>query len=191
MWRFGIALLVLPTLLGAPAHALEMAGAQIPDSINVDSAARRLTLAGDSMTHRRYMPFYGVALHLAQQRPQRSVLVQGLASCRITLVWFASNLSADQVRSYFAERFNSVDADPEVLTRIQPRVEQLLALLPDVQRGTTMTFDYDPDRGMLFSVDGVPKGALAGVEFNRRLLGLWLGDEADAESRDALLAETR
>ena len=178
-------------LIGLPVQALEMAGTTIPDSVASDSAARRLTLAGDNMTHRRYMPFYGVALHLAQQRPQRAVLVQGLAACRITLVWFASNLSADDVRAYFTERFDSPGADPEVLTRIQPRVEQLLSLLTPVERGTTMTFDYDPDRGMLFSVDGVPKGALAGVEFNRRLLGLWLGDDADPESREALLAETR
>lgn len=178
-------------LLGLPVQALEMAGTAIPENINVDSAARRLTLAGDSMTHRQYMPFYGVALHLAQQRPQRAVLVQGLAACRITLVWFASNLSAEEVRAYFTERFDAPDADPEVLTRIQPRVEQLLALMPAVDRGTAMTFDYDPDRGMIFSVDGVPKGALAGVEFNRRLLGLWLGADADPESREALLAETR
>jgi len=109
-------------LIGLPVQALEMAGTTIPDSVASDSAARRLTLAGDSMTHRRYMPFYGVALHLAQQRPQRAVLVQGLAACRITLVWFASNLSADDVRAYFTERFDSPGADPEVLTRIQPRV---------------------------------------------------------------------
>jgi len=184
-WLFALALLI-----GLPVQALEMAGTAIPDSIRVDSAARRLTLAGDSMTNRQYMPFYGVALHLPRQRPRRAVLVQGLAACRITLVWFAHDLSADDVAEYFRSRFNSPGADPEILTRIQPRVEQLLAYMPEVERGMAMTFDYDPDRGMIFSVDGVPKVSLAGVEFNRRLLGLWLGDDADDELRMALLAES-
>ncbi len=184
-------LCALGLLIGVPVQALEMAGTAIPDRVPVDGAARQLTLAGDTMTHRQYMPFYGVALHLPQQRPQRAVLVQGLAACRITLVWFAHDLSADDAAEYFRGRFNAAGTDPEVLARIQPRMEQLLTNMPAIDRGMAMTFDYNPDRGMIFSVDGVPKVSLAGVEFNRRLLGLWLGEDADPELRMALLAETR
>lgn len=176
-------------LLAQPAAALHIAGVSLPEFVQQgDGRASRLSLAGHAEVHRRYLPFYGVAVHLPEPRPRESVLVQGLAACRITLVWYANALSAEQVRDYFDERFQGA-ADAEVLTRAQPRIDQLLAVLPKVGRGSVFVFDYDPDRGMRVEIDGKSLVALPGVEFNRVLLSLWLGEAAEDGVAHALLAE--
>ena len=41
---------------------------------------------------------------------------------------------------------------------------------------------------MRIYVDDQPSGQLAGVEFNRTLTAIWLGDQAPREFRSALLA---
>ncbi len=170
--------------------ALDIAGVTVPEIVQGDDGQGRMTLAGHAEVHRSYLPFYGVTLHLPETRPSRAVLVQGLAPCRISLIWFANSLSAEQVRGYFSERFK-LAADEEALGRARPRIDQLLGMLPGTIRGRTFSFDYDPDRGMLVEVDGVRLLALPGVEFNRVLLGLWLGDAAEDGVAEALLAQAR
>jgi hypothetical protein len=170
--------------------ALEIAGVAVPQIVQGVGNQGRMTLAGHAEVHRRYLPFYGVTLHLPEMRPSKAVLVQGLAPCRLSLIWFADGLSAEQVRAYFTERFQ-LAADEEALGRAKPRIDQLLGQLPGTERGQTLSFDYDPDRGMLVEVDGQRLLALPGVEFNRVLLGLWLGDAAEAGVAEALLAQAR
>ncbi len=169
---------------------MDIAGVTVPEVVQGDDGQGRMTLAGHAEVHRSYLPFYGVTLHLPEMRPSRAVLVQGLAPCRVSLIWFANGLSAEQVRSYFSERFD-LAADEEALGRAQPRIDQLLSMLPGTARGRTFSFDYDPDRGMVVEVDGERLLALPGVEFNRVLLGLWLGDTAEDDVAEALLAQAR
>lgn len=170
--------------------ALEIAGVAVPQIVQGDEGQGRMTLAGHAEVHRHYLPFYGVTLHLPELRPSKAVLVQGLAPCRLSLIWFANGLSAEQVRAYFRERFE-IAADDEALGRAKPRIDQLLGMLPGTSRGRTFSFDYDPDRGMLVEVDGERLLALPGVEFNRVLLGLWLGEAAEDGVAEALLTQTR
>ncbi|MCB1629596.1 MAG: chalcone isomerase family protein [Xanthomonadales bacterium] len=180
--------LLLLLITSSSAWALEIAGISVPDVVQGDGSQGRMSLAGHAEVHRRYLPFYGVTLHLPEQRPRSAVLVQGLAPCRITLIWYARDLDAAHVRNYFAERFAGA-ADDEVLTRARPRIDQLLEVLPGVSRGSRFSFDYDPDRGMRVEIDGEPLISLPGVEFNRVLLSLWLGTAAEDGVARALLAE--
>lgn len=170
--------------------ALEIAGVAVPEVVEGEGSQGRMTLAGHAEVHRRYLPFYGVTLHLPEMRPSKAVLVQGLARCRLSLYWFADGLSAEQVRRYFSERFEMA-TDEEALGRARPRIDQLLGALPGTTRGRAFVFDYDPDRGMQVEIDGERQLALPGVEFNRVLLSLWLGDAAEDGIAEELLAQAR
>ena len=79
-------------------------------------------------------------------------------------------------------------AGDEQAGRVHGQIERLVQALPAAQRGQRLVFDYVPDAGMKVLVDDRPLVQLAGVEFNRSVLAVWLGATAPADFRAALVA---
>jgi hypothetical protein len=71
---------------------------------------------------------------------------------------------------------------------VKAKVEHFVSTLPAATRGQNLVFDYVPDAGMRILVDDQPVLQMAGVEFNRTLLAVWLGPGAPAYLRDGLAA---
>ncbi len=180
------ALAVLWMLGAAQAQALNLAGAEIPAVIRVSDQSRPWTLAGSAMVHRSFIPFYGLALHTPAEMVGQRSMGEGLTPLQLTLVWYATSLPKAQVQAHFRKLFEQV-ADAETLVNSATRLEKLLSILPDAERGRRITFLYSPDGGMAVTVEGSPTVQFAGIEFNRTLLAMWLSAKADAEVFDGLM----
>jgi hypothetical protein len=50
-----------------------------------------------------------------------------------------------------------------------------------VVKGDSITIDYFPGEGTRVFINGVEKGRIAGADFNRALLKIWLGEDPVAE----------
>jgi hypothetical protein len=114
-------------------------------------------------------------------------LMSGLSPYRVTLVWMLPGLSKDRVADYWRNAF-AVAAGTD-LPRIKLQIDRFMTVFDnDVQHGQIVLFDYIPDSGMRIFIDDKPAGQLAGIEFNKVLLSIWLGDNAPDDFRRALLA---
>lgn len=184
-WRTGAALCCL---LVGPAQALNLAGVEIAPMVRPAGQARPWPLLGSALVHRSFIPFYGLAMHGPADAVTRGGISDGLTPLQITLVWYANELPKAQVQAHFRALFEQV-ASAETRQRVAPRIEKFIAMLPGASRGKSMVLYYDPDGGTQVSIEGGVSGHFSGIEFNRALLGMWLGPAADADVRNGLTHE--
>lgn len=175
---------VLGSLMG-PALALNHAGVEIAPMVRVEGQRRPWVLLGSAMVQRSFIPFYGLAMHGPADAVARGGISEGLTPLQITLVWYANALPKDQVQAHFRALFESVTS-AETRQRVAPRLAKFIDLLPAAARGETMVLYYDPDGGSRITTSGGATEHFPGIEFNRALLGMWLGPAADAEVRHGL-----
>jgi hypothetical protein len=168
-----------------PVAALEMAGVPIPELIRVEGESRPWPLVGHAQVQRSFVPFFGLALYRPLEHA-RDDPARGLTPLRLTLVWYAPSLPAEQVREHFRKAFEKAVGDPQQYGRLARRVEKFLALLPAAARGKTVTFHYTPDAGTRVSVEGGASETFAGIDFNRAFLAIWFGPDADPGVREGL-----
>lgn len=185
MWKRWCACAALLGSLATPAPALNHAGVEIAPMVRVEGQRRPWVLLGSAMVQRSFIPFYGLALHGPADAVARGNISEGLTPLQITLVWYANELPKAQVQAHFRELFESVTS-LETRQRVAPRLAKFIAMLPAAMRGQTMVFFYDPDGGSQITISGGGTEHFPGIEFNRALLGMWLGPSADAEVRHGL-----
>jgi hypothetical protein len=148
------------------------------------SGGSRLNLIGSAVLQRNFVPFYSGALYAPLSVRTTEQLLSGLSPCRIHMVWAMPELNRDAVQDYWHKAMEIAAGDRFAGVRAQ--TERLSQSMPAVKRGQTVIFDYVPDSGMSVLVDDKPVAQLAGVQFNKTLLAIWLGDAAPNDFRTAL-----
>lgn len=150
------------------------------------ASGSRLNLIGSAVLQRNFVPFYSSALYAPLSVRTTEQLLSGLAPCRIHIVWAMPELNREGVQEYWQKAMES--AAGEKFAGVRSQTERLVQSLPAAKRGQSVIFDYVPDSGMTVLVDDKPAAHLAGVQFNRTLLGVWLGTGAPKDFRTALTA---
>jgi hypothetical protein len=156
-----------------------------PEESALDDGSR-LHLVGSATFQRNFVPFYSIALYAPISVRSRDQVLSGLSPCRLRLIWALPELDQNGVRAYWGKAL--ADAGGERYPRVKAKAEHFVSTLPAATRGQNVVFDYVPDAGMRVLVDDQPVLQMAGVEFNRTLLAVWLGPAAPAYLRDALVA---
>jgi chalcone isomerase-like protein len=71
--------------------------------------------------------------------------------------------------------------DEATMKALEPRIAQLAAIMAELKeatKGMQILLDWQPASGTVVSVDGAPRGkAIAGEDFYRALLRIWLGEK--------------
>jgi hypothetical protein len=172
-------------LMTASANATELAGVEIPLAIRAEGQQQVWYLMGTAQVHRSFVPFYGLALHGPSGAGRDTPLSQGLTPLQLTLVWYASELPREQVQEHFRKLFEQVTT-PETRDRVEPRLDKFIEMLPNAVRGEQVVFYYSPDAGTRVTLSDGTAANFAGIEFNRALISMWLGPQADAAVREGL-----
>jgi len=71
-----------------------------------------------------------------------------------------------------------------VLSRAE-RIEKLKSVMTDMKSGERLIFTFKPGSGVLVAVDGTGKGPVAGDDFAKALLSIWVGAHPPNESLKA------
>jgi hypothetical protein len=177
--------LVALSLTAGAAHALDLAGVEIAPAVRAEGQQRIWYLMGSALVHRSFIPFYGLALHGPNGAGVETPLSQGLTPLQITLVWYANELPKEQVQEHFRKLFEQVTTQ-ETRDRVAPRLEKFIDVLPAAVRGEQIVFYYSPDAGTRMTLSDGSAFNFAGIEFNRALISMWLGPQADADVRTGL-----
>ena len=181
---------VLFAIFALPTLGAEVAGVKVDDAIRLESS--ELVLNGAGLRTKAFFKVYVAGLYLAQKKTNTAEVLALPGAKRISMR-LMRDLSAKQLADALDEgiRNNTPAAEQESL---QGRVAELVAImnaLQSVKEGDLIALDWLPGTGTRVVQNGEPRGKpIAGEDFYRALLRIWLGDDPVSGSlKRALLGQ--
>ena len=168
-WAVLVAALILP--LGT-ARARECDGVSFPEHLTVQG--QTLTLNGlgiRTATFLRIKVYVG-ALYLAHPSGDAAAILGAREPSEMVL-HFLWGVSASRLRDAWNQGF--AQSAPAQRARLRSRLAQFDRWMVGVKSGQSMAFVHVPGKGLAYLLDGVPRGTIAGDDFARAFLGIWLG----------------
>lgn len=169
------AFLILLALSAPNAMAAEVAGVKLEDKTQVES--RDLVLNGAGLRKRLFFNVYVIGLYVAEKKADTAAVIQQPGPKRAS-IHMLRDVGADQFTEALVDglRANHSEADFRAL---EPRVKELSDIMAEVKeakKGMTLALDWTGSATRLL-VNGKPVGKpIAGEDFYRALLRIWIGD---------------
>jgi len=171
-------LAILLLALSLPAFAaLEVAGVKFDDKTKV--GAGETVINGAGLRKRAFFKVYAIALYLPQKQAAAADVLAAKGAKRIAIV---------TLRDLTAEEF--VDAllgalkknhDEAALAPLQARIDQFRASMLSIVNApekSVVHLDWLPESGTRLTFNGAAKGGdIAGEDFYRALLKIWIGNQ--------------
>lgn len=165
--------LLLLLLVAFPAWAAEVAGVKIDDKTRVGNAD--LALSGAGLRRRVFFQVYAIGLYVPDPKADR--IAQ--PGPKRVLIHMLRDVGAEQFTEALADGIKANHTEAEAAA-LEPRVKQLGAIMAGVgeaKKGMAIALDWT-GRETQLSIDGKPAGQpIAGEDFYRALLRIWLGDK--------------
>jgi hypothetical protein len=161
-------------VLTVNAYGKECKGVAFPDHVEVRGTSLTLNGVGLRTATVFNVSVYVAALYVAKTSADPRAILDSSAPVQLTLQ-FVRGLSAGQIRDAWAEGL-SQQGNKEQQAALKDRLAQLERWTDDVKSGQRLTFTRLPGEGLTFQVDGTTKGTLAGDDFARAFLLIWLGE---------------
>ena len=184
-----LAILLLALSLPALA-AIEVAGVKFEDKVKVGAGDTAINGAG--VRNRAFFKVYAVGLYLPQKAATTTEVLATKGAKRIAIVTLR-DLTAEQFVDALIEALRK-NHDEAALATLQTRIDQFRTTMLSIGNApekSVVHLDWLPDTGTRLSFNGAQKGAdIAGEDFYRALLRIWLGDKpAQDDLKDKLLGK--
>ena len=169
-------LLCALVLVAAEALAVEVAGVKVDERIKLGSG--ELVLNGAGLRTKAFFKVYVAGLYLAEKRASTADVLALPGAKRISMR-LTRDLRARQLTDALDEGIhdNTAAGEQEAL---KDRLAELIAImnaLGSAKEGDVIALDWVPESGTRVVVNGEAKGkAIAGEDFYRALLRIWLGE---------------
>jgi len=167
--------------LSLNAVALEIAGVKVPEKIQLGEQSFGLNGAGS-----RYMAgiidVYVIALYLPEQKHTVAGVLDAQISKNVT-IWFLTPLGVKVTSEQLLDathKLMSENMDAEELKKLGPSWKQFAAFFDSIKefkKSDRLSVDYQAASGMQISMNGKVLGRIAGSEFMRAFLLVWLGEQ--------------
>lgn len=159
-----------------PLAARELAGANLPDTLSAGD--KTLKLNGLGLRKKAIFKVYVGGLYLEAPSKDAAAILAADAPKAVRM-HFLRDLKKAQLTEGFSEGFEA--NAKEKATAQKAALDRMLALVPDVKEGETMSFVYVPGKGTtLFSGDKA-LGTFEGKDFADVVFLLWLGPKPPTE----------
>ncbi len=184
-------LIALATALGINlANAVEVAGVKFDDWVQIGN--REIVANGAGLRKKIFFKVYAMVLYLPEkQREAAGALnVKGPKRIGISLL---RDLTAQQFIEAMQEGLAENHSAAE-MAAIKDRLKQfsdVMLTIGEAKSGTLIEIDWLPEAGTRLTVSGQVKGTdIAGEDFYRALLRIWLGDKpVQDDLKQALLGK--
>ncbi len=186
MKKIALTALLLGLSLPTTINAREIAGENIPETLSI-KAVTPLKLNGAGVRSKFFMDLYIGGLYLsAKATTTAEVLEQPQAAVSLKIV--SGLITADKMRSTITEGFD--DATGGKTEAIQADIDRFMSLFQEeIKEGDTFLLYTSQENGVSAYKNGELQDTIAGENFRRALLNIWLGDEpAQSSLKKAMLA---
>ena len=169
-----IVLTILLLMGGAAAHALDLAGVHLAESMKMGDVTVQLN--GDGIRTKWFFKIYVAALYLSQKQTSADAIIADEQERRVVL-YMLHGLGSKRLYGAFHEGIenNHTAAEMKALEPQLSQMKQIFDAVDEVKTGDIIMLDYVPATGTAIKVNGTVRGTIAGAEFNRALLKIWLG----------------
>ena len=186
-----LAVLLLMCSLPALA-ALEVAGVKFDDKAKV--GAGDTVINGAGMRKRAFFKVYAIGLYLPQKVTAAAEALNAKGAKRIAIVTLR-DLTAEQFVDALIEALKN-NHDEATMKTLQPKVDQFrttMLTIGNAPEKSVVNLDWLPETGTRLTFNGAQKGAdIAGEDFYRALLRIWLGDKpAQDDLKEHLLGKAQ
>lgn len=182
-------MIFLLALLPLPAMAAEVGGVKLPDSVRISDGGAELLLNGAGLRTRLMFRVYAGALYLPKKSTASGAIISDSGAKRV-MMHMLRDVPADQFADALEDGLKN-NNPAETLAKLDAQVKQLRAVFDAVKvakSGDVILIDYLPGSGTRVTINGAVTTTIAGEEFNRALLGIWLGDRpADQDLKKGML----
>jgi len=161
------------------ARARELAGVTFPDTLAV--GGRTLVLNGLGLRKKAIFKVYVAGLYLESPSTDAAAILAADRPKAIRMR-FLRDLTSEQIVGAFREGFeaNATDRAGQ-----QAAFERMLALVPAVREGETITLTYVPGTGTTLAIDDRERGSSPGKAFADAVFSIWLGPKPPTEELKA------
>jgi chalcone isomerase-like protein len=167
--------------------AAEVEGVKLADTIQVGGAD--LALNGAGVRTRVFFKVYVGALYLQKKAGSTDAVLADAGPKRVAM-HLLRDLTAEQLFTALKEGLAD-NHSPDQVAKFEPQVQQMEKIffaIKSAKKGDAIMLDYLPRAGTRIVVNSEEKGAVAGEDFYRALLGIWLGEKpVDASLKKAML----
>lgn len=162
--------------LATPALARELSGVSMPDAMTVGE--KTVKLNGMGVRKKAIFKVYVAGLYLeAPSKDAAAILAAD--STRLIRMQYVRSVDKAKVAEAFQEGFEN--NAKELAAKQKGSIDRMIAALPDLKDGQTMSFAYVPGKGTTLSCDGKDLFSAEGKEFADAVFLLWLGPKPPSE----------
>lgn len=147
-------------------------GVDFRDGATVGSAALVLNGLGIRKATIFDIEVYVAALYLPLKASDPATILGGNEPWRLELR-FVRDVDAGDIRDAWQAGLER--SAPDKIGALQARIDALKAAMTDFKVGQKVAFTNDPATGVTIEVSGVSGRPIAGADFGRALLAIWLG----------------
>ena len=173
--RAAVLVMLAISTLGPAALAGELAGATLPDTLK--ASAKTLKLNGLGLRKKAVFKVYVGGLYLESPSKDAGAILASDRAKAIRL-HFLRDLTKAQLVEAFQEGF---EANAKDKAAQKTAFDKMLALVPDVKEGGTLTFTYLPGKGTTLQVGNKDLGVFEGKGFADAVFSIWLGPKPPSE----------
>src|SRR5262245_3445254 len=175
LYRSAISIMLVLSLNTSLTLAGELAGTTLPDTLK--SGDITLKLNGLGLRKKAMFKVYVAGLYLeSPSKDSEAILTADRA--KAIRMHFMRDLTKTQLVDAFKEGF---EANAKDKTGQRAEFDKMLALIPDVKEGETLTFAYLPGRNTTLQIGSKEMGGFAGKGFADAVFSIWLGPKPPSE----------
>jgi len=163
------------SLLDTAALAGELAGATLPDTMK--AGEKTLKLNGLGLRKKAVFKVYVGGLYLESPSKDAGAILSS-DKARALRMHFLRDLTKAQLVEAFQEGFEANVKDKGAQ---KAAFDRMLALVPDVKEGSTLTFAYVPGKGTALQAGGKDLGLFEGKGFADAVFSIWLGPKPPSD----------
>jgi chalcone isomerase-like protein len=166
----------LLALAAFAASAAEVAGVKLDDKTQVES--RELVLNGAGLRKRLFFNVYVIGLYLPEKKADPAAIL-ALAGPKRAAIHMLRDVGAETFTEALVEglRANTTEAEYKALEPRTQELARIIAEIKEAKKGMTISLDWTGAATQIL-VNGKPAGKpIAGEDFYRALLRIWLGDK--------------
>lgn len=177
--------LVLLLIIPISAPAAEVEGVRLPDSVSLQGETLHLNGAG--VRTKFFFDIYVGALYRQRASRHAAAVLASPASTVVSMDILYKMVDGEKLRHGWQEGFRKNQTAAAMRT-LRKRLDRFNELFRDARRGDRYRFDFRRDGSTLIRFNGEQVGVIAGEDFQRALLAVWLGDKpADEDLKHAML----
>ena len=175
-------ILLLTLSLVLPVTAAELEGVKMPDSLKL--ANRDLALNGMELRTRFGLKVYVAGLYVSNKSSDANALIQQPGPKRIAIV-MRRNVEADTFLKALRDGISANHNEAQIAS-LKDRLDKFddaINQIKEAKQGDSIDLDYVPETGTQILHNGKMVGTqIAGEDFYRALLRIWLGEKPAQES---------